>query len=135
MPPMPFPCPAPQPNQTCFLALAFPCTGTYMIFSRPKASPPIDGQLGHPLLHMQLETQLWGYWLVHIVVPPMGLQTPLAPWVLSLAPSLEALQKSLQQDSSMMGWYSILSIHQTSAVLSKSALIYFWLKSEPIVSS
>jgi hypothetical protein len=26
-----------------------------------------------------------GYWLVHIV-PPMGLQTPSAPWVLPLAP-------------------------------------------------
>ena len=25
------------------------------------------------------------YWLVHIVVPPIGLQTPSAPWVLSLA--------------------------------------------------
>ena len=24
--------------------------------------------------------------IVHIVVPPIGLQTPLAPWVLSLAP-------------------------------------------------
>ena len=57
------------------------------------ASPPIDGRLDHPLLHMQLETQLWwwGYWLVHIVVLPIGLQTPLAPWVLSLAPPLEAL--------------------------------------------
>ena len=32
----------------------------HMIFTRPRASPPIDGQLGHPLLHMQLETQLWG---------------------------------------------------------------------------
>ena len=31
------------------------------------------------------------YWLVHIVVPPMGLQTPSAPWVLSLAPSLGTL--------------------------------------------
>jgi hypothetical protein len=30
-----------------------------------------------------------GYWLVHIVVPPIGgLQTPLVPWVLSLAPPL-----------------------------------------------
>jgi hypothetical protein len=29
-----------------------------------------------------------GYWLFHIVVPPMGLQTPPAPWVLFLAPSL-----------------------------------------------
>ena len=32
-----------------------------------------------------------GYWLFNIVVPPMGLQTPSAPWVLSLAPSLETL--------------------------------------------
>jgi hypothetical protein len=31
----------------------------HIIFARPRASPPIDGQLGHPLLHMQLETQLW----------------------------------------------------------------------------
>ena len=31
------------------------------------------------------------YWLVHIVVPPIGLQTPLAPWVLSLVPPLGAL--------------------------------------------
>ena len=30
----------------------------HMIFSRPRASPPIDVLLGHPLLHMQLETQL-----------------------------------------------------------------------------
>jgi hypothetical protein len=37
---------------------------------------------------MQLETQAPGYWLVHIVVPPIGLQTPSAPWVLSLAPPL-----------------------------------------------
>jgi hypothetical protein len=29
--------------------------------------------------------------LVHIVVPPIGLQTPSAPWVLSLAPSLGTL--------------------------------------------
>jgi hypothetical protein len=31
------------------------------------------------------------YWLVHIVVPPMGLQTPSAPWVLSLASPLGTL--------------------------------------------
>ena len=30
-----------------------------MLFTRPRASPPIDGQLGHPQLYMQLETQLW----------------------------------------------------------------------------
>ena len=29
-----------------------------------------------------------GYWLVHIVVPPIGLQNPLPAWVLPLAPPL-----------------------------------------------
>jgi hypothetical protein len=73
-----------NPPTTASLHWHSPVLG-HMIFTRPRASPPIDGLLGHPLLHMQLETQLWegGYWLVHIVVPPIGLQTPLAPWVLS----------------------------------------------------
>ena len=35
--------------------------------------------------------ELWEYWLVHIDVPAMGLQTPSAPWVLSLALSLRTL--------------------------------------------
>jgi hypothetical protein len=35
---------------------------------------------------MQLKTRAPGYWLVHIVVPPIGLQFPIAPWVISLAP-------------------------------------------------
>jgi hypothetical protein len=75
-------------------------------FTGPRASPPIDDQLGHPLLHMQLKTwvppcvlfvwwfspwKMWDYWLVHIVLPSMGLQIPSAPWVLSLAPSLGTL--------------------------------------------
>jgi hypothetical protein len=34
------------------------------------------------------------YWLVHTVVPPMGLQTPSAPWVRSLAPSLGTLKET-----------------------------------------
>jgi hypothetical protein len=34
------------------------------------------------------DTSSGGFWLVHIVVPPIGVQTPLAPWVLSLAPPL-----------------------------------------------
>jgi hypothetical protein len=29
-----------------------------MIFPRPWTSPPTDDQLSHPLLHMQLETEL-----------------------------------------------------------------------------
>ena len=55
------------------------------------ASLSTDGRLGHLLIHMQPELKVPGYWLVHNVVPPIGLQIPLAPWVLSLAPSLEAL--------------------------------------------
>jgi hypothetical protein len=35
------------------------------------------------------------YWVVHIVVPPIGLQIPLAPWLLSLALPLGA-QRSIQ---------------------------------------
>ena len=31
-----------------------------------------------------------GYWVVHIVVPPIGLQIPPTPWVLFLAPTLGA---------------------------------------------
>jgi hypothetical protein len=69
-------------------------------------SPPIDVQLGYPLLTMHLEIgvpscvffgwwfspwELWGYWLVHIIVPPMGLQNLSPPWVFSLAPSLGTL--------------------------------------------
>jgi hypothetical protein len=69
----------------------FPTVG-YRTFTGPRSSSPIDDQLGHPLLHMQLEPwvlpclffgwwfspwELWEYWLVHIVVSPMGLQIPL----------------------------------------------------------
>jgi hypothetical protein len=72
-------------------------------FTRPRASPPTDARQGHPLLHMLLEPwvppcvlfswwfspwQLWGYWLIHIVVLPMGLQILSAPAVLFLTPPL-----------------------------------------------
>ena len=87
---LPSPCPAPQPTYSHFLALASPVLGL-MIFARPRASPPIDGRLGYPLLHMQLETQLWGVLVSSCCCSPIGLQTPLAPWALSLAPSLGAL--------------------------------------------
>jgi hypothetical protein len=33
----------------------------------------------HLLIHMQLESRAPGYWLVHNVVPPIGLQFSLAP--------------------------------------------------------
>jgi hypothetical protein len=38
-----------------------------------------------------ISKKLSGYWLIYIDVPLMGLQTPSAHWVLSLAPSLEIL--------------------------------------------
>jgi hypothetical protein len=55
------------------------------------ASLSSDGWLGHLLIHMQLETRAPGYWLVHNVVPLIGLQIPLASWILFLAPPLGAL--------------------------------------------
>ena len=72
-------------------------------FTGPRASAPTDDGEDHPLLHMWLEPwvspcvlfgwwftpwELWGIWLVDNVVLPMGLQTPSASWVLSLAPPL-----------------------------------------------
>jgi hypothetical protein len=96
---------APQPTHSHSWPWYSPIL-VYRTFTGPRASSPIDDQLGHPLLHIQLEPQvlpcvsfdcwfspkgLWEYWLVHIYVPPMGLQTPSAPWILSLAPSLGTL--------------------------------------------
>jgi hypothetical protein len=83
-----------------------------MIFTIPRASFPIDGWLGHLLIHMQLETQLWRYWLVHIVVPSIELQTPSASWVLSLSPSLWdlcSIQKWLWVSNSVFAshWHSL----------------------------
>jgi hypothetical protein len=58
----------------------------HQAFTGPRASPPIDALQGHPLLHMRLEPwvppcvlfgwwfslwELWGNWLIHIVVPSM----------------------------------------------------------------
>jgi hypothetical protein len=104
--PYPFPPPpAPQPTHSHSRSWHSPILG-HRTFTRPRNFPPIDDRLGHPQLQIQLEPQvppcvffdwwfsskeLWGHWLVHVDVPPMGLQTPSAPWVLSLAPSLGAL--------------------------------------------
>jgi hypothetical protein len=45
------------------LLLPCPVLGN-IIFTRPRASPPKDGQLRHPLLHMQLKTRALGGVLV-----------------------------------------------------------------------
>jgi hypothetical protein len=74
-------------------------------FTGPRASPLIDVPQGHlcyiyrgRLESLYVYSLVGGlvpgssgrYWLVHIV-PPMGLQTPSAPWVLPLAPPLGTL--------------------------------------------
>ena len=89
------------PTHTHLPALAFPYTGTLSL-------PRTKGLSCHwcqsdPLLHMRLEPwippcvlfgwwlsswEFWRYWLVHIVVLPMGLPTPSAPSVLFLTPPL-----------------------------------------------
>jgi hypothetical protein len=69
-----YPTPALLPNPS-FWPWHSPVLG-HIIFARPWATLPNDGQVGHHLLHIQLETKLWGcggYLLVHIVVTPIGL--------------------------------------------------------------
>ena len=87
VPPRTHPCPPTCPG--------IPPTLGHWVFMRPRVSPPIDVLQIHALLHMQLEPwehfvcwfspwELLGYWLVHIVVSPMGLQTPSPLWILSI---------------------------------------------------
>jgi hypothetical protein len=54
------PLPAPQPTHSGFLALAFPYSVGHRTFTGPRASPPIDGRVGHPQLHMRLEPRVPG---------------------------------------------------------------------------
>jgi hypothetical protein len=53
---LPLPCSAHQPTYSCFLAPTFSCTGAYDL---PKTKG-LSYQLGHLLLHMQLETHSSG---------------------------------------------------------------------------
>ena len=77
------PTPTPQPTHSHLLALAFPCTEAYKVCT---TSGPL-----FPLTYAARDMSSGWHWLVHIVVPPIGLQFPSAPWVLSLAPPLGAL--------------------------------------------
>jgi hypothetical protein len=80
----------PYPPTPTFWPWRSPVLG-HIKFACPVGLSSSDGQLGHLLIHMQLESRAPGYWLFHIVVPPIGLQIPLAPWVLSIAHPLGAL--------------------------------------------
>lgn len=96
---------APPTTPSCLPTLALHYTGAPNL-GRTMTIPPTDAWQGHPLLHMWLEpwvascvlfgwwfspSELWGIWLVDIVVFPMMLQTPSAPSVLSLSPPLGTL--------------------------------------------
>jgi hypothetical protein len=52
----------------------------YMIFAIPRASPPIAGLLGHPLLHMQLETQLWRVLVSSYCCSSYSVADPFSSW-------------------------------------------------------
>ena len=104
--PIPSPHPAPLPTHSCFLTLVFPCIGAYNLHKTTGFSS--QKRLARPssATYAARDMSSEGYWLVHIVVPPIGLQTPSAPWVLSLAPPLGALC-SIQ--------YMTVSIHSVFA--------------------
>ena len=56
----------------------------HMIFAIPRTSPHIDGQLGHFLLHMRLEIQLWELLVSSYHCSSYTVTDPIAPLVLSL---------------------------------------------------
>jgi hypothetical protein len=86
----PYSSPTPLPTHSHFFGPGVPLYWGIYSLRVQWVSLSSDGRLGHLLIHMQLESRAPGYWLVHNV-PHIGLQIPLAPWVLSLAPSLGAL--------------------------------------------
>jgi hypothetical protein len=101
----------------------------HIIVTRPRASPPIDGRLYHSLLHMQLEMQLWEVLVISYCC------SPLASWVLFLAPSLGALCSKIQfhmklkkkEDQNVDTYFSIYSqrgiINSQFGVVSEDTLL------------
>jgi hypothetical protein len=78
------PIPSPLlPPHSHFLALVFPCTEAYKVCKTKGLSSDWWPTRPLPDTYAATDTSSGGYWLVHIVVPPIGLQTPLAPWVLN----------------------------------------------------
>jgi hypothetical protein len=101
--PIPSP-PLPYPLIPIFFGPGVPLYwGIYSLLVQ-WASLSRDGRLSHLLIHMQLESRAPGYWLVHNVVPPIGLQIPLVPWVLSLAPPLWGVVRFLKSYNGMWLW-------------------------------
>ena len=86
---MNLPTPASMPSHS-------PTILEHQAFTGPRTSSPIDARQGYPLLEPWVTPyvflswwfRFWELWFVNIVAPPMGLQTPSAPSVLSLNPPL-----------------------------------------------
>jgi hypothetical protein len=92
-----------QPTHSHFPILAFPYTGASTLYrikslsshwcsKRPPSATYAAGAMGPFMCILWFNPwELWGHWLVHIVVPSMGMQSPSEPSILSLAPSLGTL--------------------------------------------
>ena len=97
--------PLPLVMHTHFPVLSFLYTGalslhrtkdysSHWCLARPPSTTYAAGVMGPSCVQFGWwfsPWELWQYWLVHIVVPPMGLQNLSAPWVLSLVPPLGTL--------------------------------------------
>ena len=71
--PQPSPNPSPVPTHSHFLALAFPCTGAYNFCNTKGLSSHCVPNRPSSAMNATRDTISGGYWLVHIVVPPIGL--------------------------------------------------------------
>ena len=96
------PAPAHQPIHSPFPVMVFPYPGASSLFRTQSLSShscpkrPFSATFSATARAMgpsmcNLSWELWGYWLVHIIILPMKLQTPSASSVLSLAPPLGTL--------------------------------------------
>ena len=74
------------PHHSHFLVLAFPCIEADKVCT---TNGPLFPLMASSDKYAARDTSSGEYWVVHIVVPPIGLQIPLAPWLLS--PPLGAL--------------------------------------------
>ena len=70
----PPPSTAPLPTHSRFLALAFPCTGEYKVCKTKRPLFPVMANQATFCYICSQRHELRGYWLVHIVVPPIGFQ-------------------------------------------------------------
>ena len=73
------------------------------------------------------------YWLVHIAVPPIGLQSPSGPWVLSLAPPLGVLC-SIQYMTVSIHFYIFQALSEPTRVQLYKAPVSKILLASAIVS-